>query len=62
MPYITMHETLVRINKNCVNLLRGPFWPIRINFHAHTKVALREILPQWDFIFKAMISVVIEGG
>ena len=24
-PYITMHETLQRINKNRVNFLRGPF-------------------------------------
>ena len=31
VPYITMHKMLECINKNCINLSRGPFWRIRIN-------------------------------
>ena len=31
MPYITAHKVLERINKNCINLSRGPFWQIHLS-------------------------------
>ena len=35
-PYITMHKVLERINKYRINLSRGPFSQIRVNF-SHTQ-------------------------
>ena len=35
-----MHATFKRINKNCLNILRGPFLPIDIIFHAQKNVPL----------------------